>query len=497
MAHITFTKGVQEAYEDVLNEASATNWVLFGYDKNSNDLKLNASGDGGLKELVEEWEDTKIQYAFCRVLEPISKLPKFVLMSWCGDGVPVSKKGLLNSHLNDVVRYFKAFHVQINARSEDDIEPGLVMKKVQASSGAKYGIHQEKAPKAPEVIAPVGSVYQPVRTAPKSLNETTSVTAYSSPTASAPPPEPAYRNPAAEIQQLRRAEEERRASATTTAPTPTSARPSYGGPAPPARPSVGGGGGSAAAAEIQRLREAEQRRAEEEEQARERERAEAERRARESEVRQREARDREERERQEREERARREAEERQREEAERIRKQREEEERRQEEERAAAAAAAASARAAPPAPEIDTSSEGQLTAIALYAYQAQEENEIDFDENEVITGIEKLDEGWWQGVNAKGRMGLFPANYVQIQEAPPKAAAPVDDVPAVPDEAPGDYHEAVALYDYEAAEENEISFAAGDKVTHIVFVSEEWWQGRVNGVDGLFPGNYVELTNA
>jgi len=30
--------------------------------------------------------------------------------------------------------------------------------------------------------------------------------------------------------------------------------------------------------------------------------------------------------------------------------------------------------------------------------------------------------------------------------------------------------------YDYEAAEENEISFTTGDKITGITFPSEDWW---------------------
>ncbi|KAH6562855.1 hypothetical protein BASA62_008908 [Batrachochytrium salamandrivorans] len=55
--------------------------------------------------------------------------------------------------------------------------------------------------------------------------------------------------------------------------------------------------------------------------------------------------------------------------------------------------------------------------------------------------------------------------------------------------------HEATALYDYEAAEPNELTFSEGDRITQIVFVSDDWWQGTLNGgTVGLFPGNYVEL---
>lgn len=43
------------------------------------------SAEGGLEELVEELNSGKVMYAFCRVKDPNSGLPKFVLINWvCG-----------------------------------------------------------------------------------------------------------------------------------------------------------------------------------------------------------------------------------------------------------------------------------------------------------------------------------------------------------------------------------------------------------------------------
>ena len=52
----------------------------------------------------------------------------------------------------------------------------------------------------------------------------------------------------------------------------------------------------------------------------------------------------------------------------------------------------------------------------------------------------------------------------------------------------------AVTLYDYEAAEDNELSFPEGARITNIEFPDEDWWSGEYNHVQGLFPASYVQL---
>ena len=63
-----------------------------------------------------------------------------------------------------------------------------------------------------------------------------------------------------------------------------------------------------------------------------------------------------------------------------------------------------------------EESNENGLVAIALYDYQAADEDEISFDPNDVITHIEQIDDGWWRGF-CRGKFGLFPANYVELQD--------------------------------------------------------------------------------
>uniref|UniRef100_A0A3Q3QVH8 SH3 domain-containing protein n=1 Tax=Monopterus albus TaxID=43700 RepID=A0A3Q3QVH8_MONAL len=56
----------------------------------------------------------------------------------------------------------------------------------------------------------------------------------------------------------------------------------------------------------------------------------------------------------------------------------------------------------------------GGQKAIAIYDYQG--DDEISFNPDDVITNIEMIDEGWWKG-QCHGRIGLFPAAYVQLMQ--------------------------------------------------------------------------------
>ncbi|XP_073891261.1 drebrin-like protein isoform X6 [Macaca fascicularis] len=127
---------LQEAYVRVVTEKSPTDWALFTYEGNSNDIRVAGTGEGGLEEMVEELNSGKVMYAFCRVKDPNSGLPKFVLINW-------------------------GAHVTINARAEEDVEPECIMEKVAKASGANYSFHKESGrfqDAGPQ--APVGSVYQ-------------------------------------------------------------------------------------------------------------------------------------------------------------------------------------------------------------------------------------------------------------------------------------------------------------------------------------------------
>ena len=115
-------------------------------------------------------------------------------------------------------------------------------------------------------------------------------------------------------------------------------------------------------------------------------------------------------------------------------------------------------------------------SAIVQYDYEKGEDNEIELKEGEHVTNIEMVDENWWMGTNVHGESGLFPSNYVEVVEGEDAAGAPA---PHQPEPEPEQHASAAAaeeqgatataLYDYEAVEENELSFPEHAKITGIV----------------------------
>ncbi|WPH00124.1 Hypothetical protein R9X50_00294700 [Acrodontium crateriforme] len=169
---------------------------------------------------------------------------------------------------------------------------------------------------------------------------------------------------------------------------------------------------------------------------------------------------------------------------------------------RGAAQAAAASTfgNTAPPPPAPAAASGGK-TAVAQYDYEKAEDNELALAEGERVTNIDMVDEDWWMGQNERGETGLFPSNYVElVEDDAPAAASSSAAVPPSPAPAPAaapaaaGSKTATAQYDYEAAEDNELSFPDGATITNIEFPDDDWWFGHFNGKEGLFPANYVTL---
>ena len=119
----------------------------------------------------------------------------------------------------------------------------------------------------------------------------------------------------------------------------------------------------------------------------------------------------------------------------------------------------------------------------AMYDYDAQSDLELSFKERDVITILEKDDSGWWHG-ELGGRVGVFPAaNWVE--EIDPNA----------PEPSPLSARLCVALYDYEAQDDEELTIVEGEILT-IESEDSGWYFGKNHRGDfGRWPSNFCEIT--
>ncbi|CAH8595184.1 unnamed protein product [Schistosoma guineensis] len=69
-----------------------------------------------------------------------------------------------------------------------------------------------------------------------------------------------------------------------------------------------------------------------------------------------------------------------------------------------------------------------------------------------------------------------------------------VHDNPVASDDQVPEMFTVTAMYDYEAAENDELTFKAGEIITEVEKIDAGWWKGVCRNKVGLFPANYVKL---
>jgi len=131
-----------DVFEDVRNDSSPTNWVIYGYVPKTEKIKVEATGTGGLDEVIDHLSDGKVHYCFIRF--KINEVYKFVYIAWCGEGVAGLRKGSFTNHAIDMGKFLDGFHVQINARNESDLDEKDIIARLSRATGS-HGRQSNKA----------------------------------------------------------------------------------------------------------------------------------------------------------------------------------------------------------------------------------------------------------------------------------------------------------------------------------------------------------------
>ncbi|XP_045138484.1 LOW QUALITY PROTEIN: drebrin-like protein B [Portunus trituberculatus] len=133
---------IVKAFNDVVSDKKPEDWALFGYEGQTNTLKVIGTGEDGLEELADDLNSSKIMYAVVKVIDPNTTRHKIVLINWQGEGAPTVRKGTCARHLHDVRRLLQGVHVTVNARVEEEVEPEVVMAAVLKASASCYNFSE-------------------------------------------------------------------------------------------------------------------------------------------------------------------------------------------------------------------------------------------------------------------------------------------------------------------------------------------------------------------
>ncbi|KAG2455938.1 DREB protein, partial [Polypterus senegalus] len=140
--------------------------ALYTYEDNSNDLTLASSGGGGLPEITVCFDNSRVMYGFCSLKDPISILPRYILINWVGEDVPDARKCACASHVAMIAEFFqvsnpKGVDVIINASSMEDIDPAAIGQRLtNGTARVASPVLSRLKMKDEEVTEPVGTCYQ-------------------------------------------------------------------------------------------------------------------------------------------------------------------------------------------------------------------------------------------------------------------------------------------------------------------------------------------------
>eukprot|EP01089_Gocevia_fonbrunei_P014914 TRINITY_DN422_c0_g1_i1.p1 TRINITY_DN422_c0_g1~~TRINITY_DN422_c0_g1_i1.p1 ORF type:complete len:299 (-),score=99.72 TRINITY_DN422_c0_g1_i1:7-903(-) len=128
---------VQDTCKQV-REDKGIDWLLVGYTDNKNNLQLEKTGTGGLKELRSHLKPDNQFYGLLRVDAAGSNSVKIVYIVWSGENVPGLRKARVSTHKAAVKDIFGQSHVTVAATDLDEISDANVEKTIRHAAGSQY-----------------------------------------------------------------------------------------------------------------------------------------------------------------------------------------------------------------------------------------------------------------------------------------------------------------------------------------------------------------------
>lgn len=142
-----------------------------------------------------------------------------------------------------------------------------------------------------------------------------------------------------------------------------------------------------------------------------------------------------------------------------------------------------------------------------LYSFRDRASDSLEFDAGEVVRLLRRVGDGQWLEGELRGKVGMFPASYVQIIVDLPKQESTCQTLPeqlsAVTKSndvngSKSGMNEAICLYNFQSQERGDVSLYEGERAVILQRVDINWYIVRnSSGECGLCPANYLKLLDS
>ena len=133
---------IDSTYLKVGDDKDETGWMIVAPpDGASKTFSLQSSGTGGLKELVENFDEGQVQFGYVRVEyanDKESSRVKYVFVKWIGESASVMKKAKASMLAGDLQKKINIYSREITTGDKGDLNEDAVVKLLRAAGGADY-----------------------------------------------------------------------------------------------------------------------------------------------------------------------------------------------------------------------------------------------------------------------------------------------------------------------------------------------------------------------
>jgi hypothetical protein len=141
---LTADSSIQEAYNDVRNDKTDTDWLVLEYSVDGKSLAATQTGKDGLTGLTSALgalNDGEPCYAYLRMIvsnDELSSRSKFALITWIPESTKPMRKAKMSVQSAEVKKVMPVYAIEVNASTSEDLDEAALRVAFTKAMGARY-----------------------------------------------------------------------------------------------------------------------------------------------------------------------------------------------------------------------------------------------------------------------------------------------------------------------------------------------------------------------